>query len=80
MKFKIISVKGNSVRVRTGIATFDVLVLEDSGNLRMKVPPFIYISDTRDFDNLAGAVLAEYNHSVEVNHNVRTERENSITS
>lgn len=80
MKFKILNVKGYSVRVKTGIITFDVLVFDVNGKLKIKVPNNIYIADIQDFNSLAGAVLAEYNHSLGVNHtNENTERENRIT-
>lgn len=64
MKFKILSVKGNSVRIKTGIATFDLKVMD---GCKLVLPPDIYIADRLDFNNLVGAVLAEYNKSMEIN-------------
>lgn len=64
MKFKILSVKGNSVRVNTGIVTFDVEVIESGGRKKLKVPENIYIAEQRDFNSLVGAVL----YAIETNN------------
>lgn len=69
MKFRIIGCKGNSVRVVTGIITFDVQVIDD-GKLKIMIPPNMFIAHSRDFDNLAGAVLGHYNNTIgEINNN-----------
>lgn len=64
MRFKIISVLGNSVRVNSGIVTFHVEVINDNGKLKIKIPDNIYIANNFDMNNLTGAVLGEYNHSI----------------
>lgn len=64
MKFKIISVKDNSVRVKSGMFTIDVKIID---GIRIVLPANIYIANKEDFNNLAGAVLAEYNKSNEDN-------------
>lgn len=75
MKFKILSVKGNSVRVSVGMITFDVKVEEINGRLKMILPRNIYIADTQDFDDLVRAVIYEYsNHLLGVNHYGHRER------
>ena len=58
MKFKILSIKGNSVRVKSGIVTFEVEVVDDNGALSIK--PNAWIEDANDFRLLAGAVKGEY--------------------
>lgn len=67
-KFIILSVKGNSVRVHTGIVTFDVLVIEHEGRLKMQLPPNIYIANKGDFNDLVYAVMAEYHNSLDYNN------------
>lgn len=59
MKFKIVSIKDNSVRVRSGIVTFEVEVIDNNGALSVK--PNAWIEDANDFKLLAGAVKGEYN-------------------
>lgn len=77
MRFKIISVKGNSVRVKTGIVTIDVTVVNNGGNLRIELPPYIYISNRDEFDKLSGAVKSafELNNVQGVNNIDESERQ-----
>jgi hypothetical protein len=43
--FKVISIKGASVRVRTGGVTFDVLVVNRNNKLEMIKPQGFYVVD-----------------------------------
>ncbi len=63
MKFRVISVLGNSVRIRTGIVTFDVLVKDTDGELQMVTPNNIYIG-AQDYTTLSGAVRHAYNNTI----------------
>ena len=54
--FKVISVRGNSVRIRTGLVSFDVLVGQ---NDFISKPKGIYVSD-RDMPALVKVVLSAY--------------------
>lgn len=65
MKFRIISVRGNSVRVKSGITTFDVLVEEDKGTQKIRVPKGIFIQDHQDFLALSAEVKNMYNTNFE---------------
>ena len=68
MRFRILSIKDNSVRVNSGIVTFDVQIVTIDDKLKLSIPDNIFISDTRDFKALAGAVLGEYNNSIGANN------------
>ena len=59
--FKIVNIKGNSVRVTSGIVTFDVLVLDEG---RIKVPDQIFIPGREDFIRLVQAVQAAYDNNI----------------
>lgn len=75
MRFKIISVKDNSVRVNSGIVTFDVKVINDEcGNSKIQVPRTLFISDTEAFITLTAEVKKAYFNSI------RGDNSNAITS
>lgn len=57
--FKVISVKGPSVRIRTGCVTFDVLVSERNGKLMITKPAGIYVLDGH-FDEMVSAAVSAY--------------------
>jgi len=78
MQFEIISVKDNSVRVDTGIVSFDVIVLcAGNGSLQVRLPRGVYIPNAEHFRNLAGAVKAAYQKSLlgEINNDNTAEIE-----
>ena len=67
MKFRILGIKDNSVRVRTGIVTIDIKVI-DGDSLKIELPPSIYIASDEDWKLLRDAVIASYiNSKVEIN-------------
>ena len=70
MLFRIISRKNNSYRVRSGIVTFEMRVIQDSSGKSIVVKPRdIYFSDKREFNELATAILEDYSNFA------KTERE-----
>lgn len=76
----VLSIKDNSVRIRTGIVTFDVLVLVQNNKPIMKTPKNIYISNRSDFEKLAKIVISAYLNTIkESNTNETNTREDSIS-
>jgi hypothetical protein len=63
IRLKVISVKNNSVRIRSGIVTFDVLY--DTQKNRIIIPAHIFIIDDTDFNALRTLVKAAYVKSKE---------------
>jgi len=60
---KVISVRGNSIRIRSGIVTFDVRYNATSN--RIIIPPGVFIIDDTDFADLMRLVKAAYSKSIE---------------
>jgi hypothetical protein len=63
IRLKVISVKNNSVRIRSGIVTFDVLY--DTQKNKIIIPAHIFIIDDTDFNALRTLVKAAYVKSKE---------------
>jgi hypothetical protein len=61
--FKVVSVRGNSVRIRTGLVSFDVLVLEKEGRHIIQKPNNIHVFHD-DYIKLVGTVLNAYDTAV----------------
>jgi hypothetical protein len=61
--FKIVSVRGNSVRVNAGLVSFDVLVLEKDGRKVIQKPSNLHIFHN-DYVKLVGVVLTAYDNAV----------------
>ncbi len=58
---QVLSVKENSVRIRTGVVTFDVLIEKNhDGKLIMKTPKNIFISNRNDFEHMAKLTILAY--------------------
>jgi hypothetical protein len=55
---KILSIKNNSIRIRTGIVTFDVMY--DTERDRIIIPKNIFIYDTKEFMELLALVKDAY--------------------
>lgn len=57
---KIISVRSNSVRVRTGLVTFDVLIhAEEGGKIEITLPQDLYLF-SNNFERLRRLVVEAY--------------------
>lgn len=61
--FRIVSIRDNSVRVNSGLVSFDVLVENNEGKQYIIKPKNLYISD-RDMPLLVRNVLRAYNNTV----------------
>lgn len=60
--FHIVSVKGDSVRVRCGLIVIDVKVLTDGEKKRIQLPEGTRVDN---FRTLVGLVFEAYEHSIE---------------
>lgn len=78
MKFNVLGVKENSVRVVSGILTIDVKVLENGSTYKIKLPPFIYIADNEDWRCLRNAVVTAYINSTKEDNSADEQKEQNI--
>ncbi len=60
--FRILNVRNGSVRVNTGMVTFDVTV--DPITYHVTIPKTVFVNNPDNMRRLIGAVLAEYNKSI----------------
>lgn len=60
MKFKIVSVKGNSVRVAVGMINFDARIEEIDGRIRVQIPKAVFIPNKEDYEDLVGVIVGIY--------------------
>jgi hypothetical protein len=67
--FQVVNVQGNSVRVRTGLVTFIVHVLQENGKLRIRKSNDVYVHG-KDFPALIHKVLTAYEDSVAQEYSV----------
>lgn len=80
MKFKTIGVKKNSVRVKSGIVTFDVIITQEDNTYRAHIPKNVFIANRDDYEAVIGATINEYintsgkdNTAYEKDTNLRTD-------
>jgi hypothetical protein len=59
--FSIVSVRGNSVRVRCGLIVIDVKVRQEVSGKRVELPPYTRVDN---FKTLVGMVLQAHEDSI----------------
>lgn len=61
---EVLSVKGNSVRIRSGIFVADIPVITENGKYRIVLKRDAYYINSSDFRKLVAIVLDAYEQSI----------------
>ena len=75
--FKVLSIKGNSVRILTGAVTFDVLVKECAGKKSIEIPRQGFFINRENYQSLVRFVLDAYDANNEES-NVNNAKETNV--
>lgn len=77
MRFKIVNVNGTSIRIDTGIVSFDVTIVKRGEDYRIIKPAGIFFPNNKEYNDFIGAVINAYKNANSMENVIKNEKKGS---